>query len=93
VAGHRGSKEHYFKVGNSRTECYIIDQRAHTTNGSVPPENIIGAFEVKEGELLPESYRRNPSHLILSPDGFFNLGAELQKCLVEELSASVATGK
>jgi hypothetical protein len=69
---------------------YIVDQRTQNPNGSVPSKDILGAFEVKDGELLPESYRRNPNHLILSPDGFFNLGAELQRCLLDELSASAA---
>ena len=34
---------------------YIIDQRTPTPEGPVPPEDIIGAFEVKGGEVVPGS--------------------------------------
>jgi hypothetical protein len=49
---------------------YIIDQRTPTPGGQVPPEDIIGAFEVKDGDILPGSYRASPNHMILSPNGF-----------------------
>ena len=66
---------------------YIIDQRTPTPEGRVPPEDIIGVFEVKDGEVVPGSYRRSPKHLILSPHGFFRLEPGLQECLLRELAA------
>jgi hypothetical protein len=64
---------------------YIIDQRTRTPQGPIPPEDIVGVFAVKGGEIVPGSYQRSPRHLILSADGFFRLGAELQACLLDEL--------
>lgn len=66
---------------------YIIDQRTKDPRGTVPPEDIIGGFEVKDGEVMPESYRRNSNHVILSPDGFFRLDSTLHQRLLEELFA------
>ena len=43
---------------------YIIDQRTKAPQGAVPREDIVGAFEVKEGQLLPGSYRPNPKHML-----------------------------
>lgn len=64
---------------------YIIDQRTLTPQGPVPPQDIIGAFEVRGGQVVAGSYRPSPQHMILSADGFVRLGAELQACLLEEL--------
>jgi hypothetical protein len=66
---------------------YIIDQRTPTPDGPVPPEDIIGAFEVKGGEVVPESYRASPKHKILSANGFFQLEDGLQACLLRELES------
>jgi hypothetical protein len=66
---------------------YIIDRRTRTPRGPVPPRDIVGWFEVKAGQIVPDSYRASPKHMILSSDGFFRLGSELQPCLLEELSA------
>ncbi len=65
---------------------YIIDQRTRTPEGAVPPEDIVGAFEVRTGGVVPGSYLPNAKHLILSGGGFFQLGNELQTCLLEELA-------
>jgi hypothetical protein len=64
---------------------YVIDQRTRTPQGAVPPEDIVGAFEVKDGRIVPGSYRPSPKHMLLSSDGFFRLGSELQPSLLEEL--------
>lgn len=65
---------------------YVIDQRTRTPQGSIPPEDIIGAFEVQDGQVVADSYRPSPNHMILSADGFFQLGSELQAILLEELT-------
>ena len=65
---------------------YVVDQRTRTPQDAVPPEDIVGAFGVKNGQVLPGSYRPSPRHVILSPDGFVRLGSELQPCLLEELT-------
>jgi hypothetical protein len=66
---------------------YIIDRRTPTPAGPVPAEDIVGAFEVKDGEVAPGSYRPNPNHRVLSANGFFRLDAELRECLLRELPA------
>jgi hypothetical protein len=64
---------------------YIIDGRCHTPQAEVIAEDIIGAFEVRDGQILPESYRRNNDHLLVSPQGLCKLEPKLQDYLIEEL--------
>lgn len=66
---------------------YVIDQRTPTPQDGVPPEDIVGAFEIKYGQVIPASYQANPKHSILTENGFFSLGPALQPCLLEELAA------
>jgi hypothetical protein len=66
---------------------YIIDQRTKDPRGTVPPQDIIGGWEVKDGEVVLESYQSNPNHMILSSDGFFRLDSNLHQHLLEELVA------
>jgi hypothetical protein len=66
---------------------YIIDQRTPTPHGPVPPEDILGALQVKDGQVEAGSYRRSPKHLILSTNGFFRLDTGLHQCLLQELKA------
>jgi hypothetical protein len=64
----------------------IIDQRTPTPKGPVPPEDIIGVIEVKGGAVVPGSYRASHKHMILSPNGFFQLERGLRDCLLRELA-------
>lgn len=66
---------------------YIIDQRTRNPQGHIPPEDIVGVFAVKSGEIVTGSYQPCPKHQILSADGFFRLEGELQACLLEELAS------
>src|SRR4051812_24574704 len=66
---------------------YVIDARPANPRGRVPPEDILGAFEVKAGRVVTDSYRRNAKHVILSKDGFFQLDAVLRKRLLGELAS------
>jgi hypothetical protein len=63
---------------------YLIDARHNRLEENVFPEDIIGAFEVNEGEIKAESYQRNNNHLIFSQNGFFKLEPRLEKHLIEE---------
>jgi hypothetical protein len=65
---------------------YLIDQRTPTPAGRVPPEDIIGAFEIRNGAVVAGSYTRSPEHRLLSANGFFQLGDELTAYLMEELA-------
>ena len=66
---------------------YVIDRRTRTPDGSVPPEDIIGAFTVNEGRIVADSYQPNRHHRILSENGFFELEASLMTLLREDLAA------
>jgi hypothetical protein len=83
-------------IAEARRLCdgwvYVIDQRTRTPQDAVPPEDIVGAFEVKGGQVVPGSYRPGPKHMILSADGFFRLGSELLPCLLEELDVLLEIG-
>jgi hypothetical protein len=69
---------------------YIIDQRTKTPSGAVPPQDIIGALEARDGNVVPRSYQPNPNHRILSDDGFFRLPPDLHACLLRELQARMS---
>jgi hypothetical protein len=64
----------------------IIDGRTKTPHAHVPNWDVIGTFDVKAGQVVPGSYRPNAGHVILSPEGFVQLGAELQSALLAELA-------
>ncbi|WP_281851255.1 hypothetical protein [Dyella sp. GSA-30] len=68
---------------------HIIDGRTPTPQGQVPAEDVIGAFQVKQGEIVPGSYRANPNHRILSHHGFFQLEPMLQQRLLDELTVYI----
>ena len=71
---------------------YIIDGRTPDPEGDVPRHDIIGAFGVKQGEIDSGSYEANPHHVILSPDGFFQLDPTLLEFLMEELVERNSSG-
>lgn len=63
---------------------YIIDNRTSTPDGSVPPEDIIGAFEIADGK--PLRYIGSPQYAPLTGQGPPQLGPWLQARLVDELN-------
>ena len=69
---------------------YIIDARTPAPQGDVPPEDVMGGFEVRGGRLVPDSYTGNPSHQIISERGLFRLPDALQDCLIGELERRTA---
>ena len=65
---------------------YILDGRTPTPQGHVPPHDIMGAFEVRDGVIVLDSYRANQNHLLLSTRGFFKLPVKsLQDALMERV--------
>jgi hypothetical protein len=65
---------------------YIVDGRAATPQGSVSPEDILGAFQVRRGAMVAGSYQRNRNHAVLSARGFFRLDPVLQEKLCSALA-------
>ncbi len=66
---------------------YIVDGRTPTPQGAVPPEDIIGGFQVEGGDVVADSYLANPNHRILSQHGFLQLDPFLRQRLLDELAA------
>ena len=73
------------RVGNG--PVYVIDQRAAEQQTPIQPEDVFGAFEASNGELVPGSYETNPTHKILSERGFFRLEAALRAALMRDLES------
>jgi hypothetical protein len=59
---------------------YIRDQR-NKAETEAKPEDIIGSFEVKNGELIHDSYVPNPAYRFISDKGGFELQKELEALL------------
>jgi hypothetical protein len=64
---------------------FIVDARRGPDNGHVPPEDIIGYFQVEEGRLVPGSYKPNPKHLVFSSKGLVQLTETMQEAFLETL--------
>jgi hypothetical protein len=64
----------------------IIDLRTpEGPQGRVPMEDIIGIFEIKNGQITKESYWANEKHLLLSENGSFQLPPDLHRHLLETI--------
>src|ERR1041385_876378 len=63
---------------------YIIDCRVPDPQGAVGGEDVIGAFKVESGAIVPDSYQRNDHHLLVSKRGPFCLDDWLSSKLLEE---------
>ncbi|RKP35547.1 hypothetical protein BJ085DRAFT_3308, partial [Dimargaris cristalligena] len=65
---------------------HLEDQRNPPPYGRIPrPEDIIGSVQVEQGSIVPESYERMPTHRTVSLKGLFQLSAELQDYIIEQL--------
>lgn len=64
---------------------FMIDLRIGDGDEEIRSEDIIGAFQTKDGEVVADSYRANPKHQLLSERGLVQLDDWLQQRLVEEL--------
>ena len=66
---------------------YIIDLRTpEGPSGHVPPEDIIGAFEVQNGRIVADSYQASSKHRVYTRDGIVCLPPSLRRALVKRLS-------
>lgn len=64
---------------------YLIDARTPTPDDGVPPHDIIGAFQVERGEIVPHSWQPNPNHVLVSEHGLFRLTPQLHERLIERV--------
>lgn len=69
---------------------YIIDCRAiNTLQKETCPEDIIGAFEVRNGQINSDSYQPNRNYSILSTNGLLQLPSPLDTLLFEALRSGI----
>jgi hypothetical protein len=71
---------------------YIIDRRTPDPNGAVPPEDIIGAIEVKDGLPLRDSYKANPNYRVLTTRGVTRLTPSQRETFVNALPRATRAG-
>ncbi len=64
---------------------YLIDQRVKDINATAAPEDIIGGFKVEQGKL--GEYAGNPSHVLLTKAGIFQLEQGLKAELISTIKA------
>jgi hypothetical protein len=64
---------------------YIIDNRC--PNEDAEPEDIIGAFEVKDGIIIPGSYYRNENYSVYGENGLFQLPDSLYEVLIQAIKS------
>ncbi|RIB05658.1 hypothetical protein C2G38_2023486 [Gigaspora rosea] len=50
------------------------------------PEDIFGMVQVKDGQIVPDTYQPMPTHRILTTNGLFTLNGPFQEKLIERLS-------
>jgi hypothetical protein len=64
----------------------IIDRRvANRLDEETSPEDILGAFEIKEGRIVANSYQANENYLIFGNHGLMQLPASLHEALINAL--------
>lgn len=69
---------------NSNDEwIYIIDQRNKDPLGNVPPDDIIGVFQVVDRKL--SEFKVNPNYRLMTVDGILNLGKDKNKDFTDYL--------
>jgi len=66
---------------------FVIDRRVADIYGAIEPEDIIGAFEVHERFIHPETYRPNPKHRLFTQKSFFQLDSLLENELRAQLAS------
>ena len=86
-----GLRDEAARIGDGFVYLYDARTPAPAT-GAAPREDVIGAVKVAAGVPVPDSYRANPGHHLLTARGFFQLGEELHACLMAELDALRSAG-
>jgi hypothetical protein len=68
---------------------YVLDSRTPDPCGTVPPEDIIGAVEVRGGEMV--QYTSSPNYRVVGSNGMMKLHPWFGSKVVEELMALPAS--
>lgn len=63
---------------------YILDDRADK-NKKAEPQDVVGSFEIKDGEILEESYTPNVQYEFISEKGVCKLTSEFETIFFEAI--------
>lgn len=63
----------------------MVDLRVDEDEAEVETEDVLGAFRVEGGEVVPGSFRGNPNHELLSERGLVQVDEWVHEKLIEEL--------
>jgi len=66
---------------------YVLDARTPDPSGTVPPEDIIGAFPVADGSLISNGYQPNSNFRLLGANGFLQFVPDLTSALTTEATS------
>jgi hypothetical protein len=70
---------------------YLIDGRTPDPSAPMLADDVIGAFQVRDGQIVREPYLPNPKHTVFDPaKGFFRLSDTLHRRLVDEVANRAA---
>jgi hypothetical protein len=85
VATQASTNEELLDAAKEQKEgfVYMVDQRTPDPDDDVPPVDIIGAFEITDGKITPESYSPNPDHQMLTENGLVEIGEDLREAMVQ----------
>jgi hypothetical protein len=64
----------------SEPSVAVIDQRSPDVNAAIPPEDILGLYEIEDRQVV--RYRPNPNYGLVTTRGTFFLTPWLRQCLV-----------
>jgi hypothetical protein len=65
---------------------YIIDNRvADVEREETSPEDILGVFEIKDGQIVANSYQPNENYLLFGNNGLMHLPGSLHEALIKAL--------
>lgn len=70
---------------------FMIDQRVNDINADAQPQDIIGGYKVEDGKL--GEYAGNPSHVLLTEDGIFQIGIQLKADLIDFIRSKYEQAK
>jgi hypothetical protein len=67
---------------------YIIDNRVvDTERAETSSEDILGVFEIKDGQIVANSYQPNENYLLFGNNGLMQLPASLHDSLIKALES------
>ncbi len=67
---------------------YAIDKRTKKLKGDIPLQDIIGAFNFENGQIVPGSYLPNQNYKLFTVEGLFQLPFSLESILAEQINAA-----